>query len=115
LTTTTKLGRTLRVPALAAVVAAVTLGVTACGSSFDSAASGDNLIKDYIKKYGNGTVSLKSVSCPSGIKLTVGGTYNCKVVLHSGATNKDVSGTITIHMIAGNKVEIRGAQDLHFA
>jgi hypothetical protein len=107
--------RALRAPAVAIAAALITVGVTACGSSFDSAASGNNLIRDYVKRYGNGTVSLKSVDCPSGVKLKVGGSYNCKVVLHNNSTNANLAGTITIHMVAGNKVEIEGAQDLHFS
>jgi hypothetical protein len=90
----------------------VALGLSACGS-FDSAASGQNLIKDYIKKRGQGRVTLKSVSCPSGVKQQVGGSYNCKVTLHLVSNNSDHTGTITIHMASGNKVVIEGAQDLH--
>ena len=104
-----RLRRSLAV-GLTVLIAAVAL--SACGS-FDSAASGQNLIKDYIKKRGQGHVTLKSVSCPSGIKQQVGGSYNCKVTLHLVADNTDHSGTITIHMASGNKVVIEGAQDVH--
>jgi hypothetical protein len=88
------------------------LALSACGS-FDSAASGQNLIKDYVKKFGQGKVSVKSVSCPSGVKQKVGTTYDCQVKLHDTTANADSAGTITIHMAAGNKVEIQGKQDLH--
>ncbi len=89
------------------------VGLSACGG-FDSAASGNNLIKDYVKKFGNGNVTVKSVNCPGGVSQKVGGTYTCKAVLHDKTTGIDHSGTITIHMVSGNKVEIMGAQDLHF-
>ena len=97
--------------ALSAV--ACTVGLSACGG-FDSAASGEHLIKDYVKKYGQGKVSVKSVSCPGGVKEKVGTTYDCKTVLHVVATGVDQSGTITIHIASGNKVVINGATDLHF-
>jgi hypothetical protein len=88
------------------------LGITACGG-FDSAASGEHLIKDYVNKFGQGKVDVKSASCPGGVKQKVGATYDCKVVLHDKVTNRDHPGTITIHMASGNKVEITGGQDLH--
>ena len=96
-----------------AVSAVCALGLSACGG-FDSAASGEHLIKDYVQKYGQGRVTVKSVSCPGGVKETVGTTYNCKTVLHLKSTGADRSGTITIHIATGNKVEINGSQDLHF-
>jgi hypothetical protein len=88
------------------------LALSACGS-FDSAASGEHLIKDYVKKFGQNKVSVKSVSCPSGVKQKVGNTYDCRVTLHDKPSNRDSSGSITIHMAAGNKVENQGRQDLH--
>jgi hypothetical protein len=88
------------------------LALSACGS-FDSAASGQNLIKDYVKKFGQGKVSVKSVSCPSGVKQKVGNTFDCPVQLHDASSNSNATGTITIHMAAGNKVVIEGKQDLH--
>jgi len=97
--------------AVAAVISA--LGIAACGGGFDSAASGEHLIKDYVKKFGNGNVKIKSVNCPGGIKEKVGGSYNCKVVLTDTTNNTDHSGTITIHMQKGNKVEINGSTDIH--
>jgi hypothetical protein len=93
-------------------VLACTIGLSACGG-FDSAASGEHLIKDYVKKFGQGRVSVKSVSCPGGVKEKVGGSYDCKVVLRDTAAGTDHSGTITIHMEKGNKVEINGSTDIH--
>ncbi len=88
------------------------LALSACGS-FDSAASGEHLIKDYVKKFGQGKVSVKTVSCPSGVKQKVGTTFDCRVTLHDTTVNRDSSGSITVHMASGNKVEIQGKQDLH--
>lgn len=101
-----------RAAAACATALTFALGLSACGS-FDSAASGQNLIKDYIKKRGQGRVTLKSVKCPSGVKQTVGNSYVCQVVLHLNSSNSDHSGTITVHMAAGNKVVIEGTQDVH--
>jgi len=92
---------------------ACALALSACGGGFDSAASGEHLINDYVKKFGQGRVTVKSVSCPGGVAEKVGGTYDCKVVLVDTATKTDHSGTITIHMEAGNKVAINGATDIH--
>jgi len=66
-----------------------------------------------VKKFGQGKVDVKSANCPGGVKQKVGATYDCKVVLHDKVTNRDHPGTITIHMISGDKVEITGGQDLH--
>ena len=95
--------------ALAALIAAT--GLSACGS-FDSKASGERLIRDYVKKYGRGTITLTSVGCPSGVAQRVGGSYDCKVSLRNSSSGATGSGTITIHMVAGNKVEITGPQDI---
>ena len=65
-----------------------------------------------MKRFGQGRVDVKSARCPSGVKQKVGGGYDCSVVLHDKATGRDHPGTVTIHMVAGNKVEIAG-QDLH--
>ncbi len=103
-------GRRVPLTVVSALLCAV--GLSACGG-FDSAASGDHLIKDYVKKFGQGKVEVKSVDCPGGVKQKVGGSYQCKVVLRDKTTNKDHPGTITIHMASGNKVEITGGQDIH--
>jgi hypothetical protein len=94
-------------------VLACMVGVSGCGGGFDSAASGEHLIKDYVKKFGQGRVSVKSVNCPGGVKEKVGGSYDCKVVLRDSSAGTDHSGTITIHMEKGNKVEINGSTDIH--
>src|SRR5512142_3062625 len=92
---------------------ACALGIAACGG-FDSAASGEHLIKDYVKKFGQGKITVKSAKCPGGVKQKTGATYDCNVVLHDSSTNANHTGTITIHIASGNKVEILGNQDLHF-
>jgi hypothetical protein len=88
-------------------------GIGACGGGFDSAASGEHLIRDYVKKFGQGRVAVKSINCPGGVAEKVGGSYDCKVVLRDTAAGADHSGTITIHMQKGNKVEIDGTRDIH--
>jgi hypothetical protein len=101
-----------RVPGLVVIPAlACAFGLSACGG-FDSAASGEHLIRDYVSRFGQGRVTVKSVSCPGGVSQKVGGTYDCKVVLHDKLTGQDHPGTITVHMNSGNEVEIRGSQDL---
>lgn len=97
-------------PALAALAVA---GLVAGCGSFDSKASGEHLIRDYISKFGKGQVKLTSVSCPSGVPQKSGTAYNCKVRLHNIPTGQSLSGTITVHIVNGNKVEIEGSRDVH--
>ena len=98
---------------LGASTVSVALALSGCGS-FDSAASGEHLIKDYVSKFGHGNVSIKSVKCPSGVGQVTGKAYDCHVSLHVKSSGANPAGTITIHMASGNKVEINGQQDLHF-
>jgi hypothetical protein len=95
---------------LAAGASAVTL--SACGG-FDSASSGEHLIHDYVSKFGRGKVALTSASCPGGVKQKTGGSYTCKVVIHEDKTGNQHAGTITVHMLAGNKVSLDGSRDVH--
>lgn len=102
----------MRRPIAALLAAGCALGIAACGG-FDSEASGEHLIRDYVSHFGQGRVSLKSVRCPSGVSEKDGGSYDCRVVLHDRATGKNLNGTITVHMLATNKVGIKGSQDVH--
>ena len=97
---------------LAIAATALAIGLAGCGT-FDSKASGERLTRDYVSKNGQGTVTLKSVSCPSGIKQQAGHSYACSVTLRVLPTRADHPGTITIHMESGNKVAIDGRQDVH--
>jgi hypothetical protein len=91
---------------------AMAAGLSACGG-FDSAASGEHLIKDYVAKYGHGNVAVKSVSCPSNVSFKVGQSYDCHVTLFNKGQQRTGSGTITVNMVSGTKVEIFGPQDVH--
>jgi hypothetical protein len=105
-------GRKL-LPVCAALAAALSL--TACGS-FDSKASGENLVKEWVPNQlskGIGRpITLTSVSCPSGVKNTAGTSYDCKLTINDTTKHKSHSGTITIH-ITKSQVRIDGASDLH--
>jgi hypothetical protein len=94
-----------------AAATVLALALAGCGS-FDSAKSGENLIRSYVGKYEHG-ITLKSVSCPSGVDEKTGGTYTCSIVLHVTGSAVDRPGTATIHMIAGHKVAIEARRDLH--
>jgi hypothetical protein len=96
----------------ASAAVAVAASVSGCGS-FDSKASGEHLIRGYVAKFGKQQVTLSSVSCPSGVAEKAGTAYNCKVRLRDVPNGKLVSGTITVHIVNGNKVEIEGSQDVH--
>jgi hypothetical protein len=102
----------MRTLLIAVAVLAVAGLVAACGS-FDSKASGEHLIRDYVKKFGHGQVTLSSVKCPSGVAQKQGTAYSCKVTLHNVTTERNASGTITVHIVNNDKVEIQGASDIH--
>lgn len=94
-----------------ALVTVPVLGITlaACGTTVDPS-SGEKLIRDFAKQNGS---TVKSVSCPSGVKPKDGTTFDCKVDLKTG-NGKDHKGTITVHITGGGKrVEITGSQDIH--
>jgi len=106
--------RRIRSITLALATLAVAGLVAGCGS-FDSKASGEHLIRDYINKFGTGQVKLTSVSCPSGVPQKTGTAYSCKVMLRNLPTGRPLSGTITVHIVNGDKVEIEGRQDVHLS
>ena len=95
------------------VLGLVGLGALAgCGTTTVDPKSGENLIRTYVKR--NPSLTLTSVSCPSGVKPKDGNTLNCKVNIKDDSTNVDHKGTITVHITGGGKkVEILGAQDIH--
>lgn len=92
--------------------AACTVVLAACGG-FDSAASGESLIKTYVAKFGRGKIALSVATCPTGVAQKPGGSFSCQVIVHEPKTRIQHSGTITIHMLAGNKVSIDGSRDVH--
>jgi hypothetical protein len=87
--------------------AAVCLG--ACGS-IDSKSDGESLIKSYVNKHGNGKVTVKSVSCPSGVQGKTGRTYQCQ--LTTGFAGAQQKWLVTVHFLSDSKIEIHGS-DLH--
>jgi hypothetical protein len=89
---------------------AIACTLSGCGT-FDSAASGNNLIKTYVKSKGR-NVTLVSSKCPSNVALKSGGSYSCPVVLKDTKTGQRVPATVTVHMTS-KQVEIDGAQDVH--
>jgi hypothetical protein len=97
----------------AGLIAIPVLGgaLAACGTTTVDPKSGQDLIRTFVKR--SPTATLKSVSCPSGVKPKDGTAFNCKVVVRDNS-GKDHSGTITVHITSGGKkVEILGAQDVH--
>ena len=97
-----------------ALITVPVLGVAlaACGTTVDPA-SGEKLIRDFAKQ---NQATVKSVSCPSGVKPKDGTTFDCKVDLTENSTGKEHKGTITVHITGGGKkVEITGSQDIHLS
>ncbi len=96
-------------PALITVPVLAT-SLAACGTTVDPA-SGEKLIRDFAKQ---NAATVKSVSCPSGVKPKDGTTFDCKVDLTDNSSGKEHKGTITVHITGGGKkVEITGSQDIH--
>lgn len=95
---------------LAVGCAACSFGVAACGG-FDSANSGEHLIGDYVAKFRQDTI-LVSARCPSGVSKRAGHSYICAVVLRDSKGQRHV-GTISIEMLAGNKLAIDSTRDVH--
>lgn len=85
------------------------------GSSFDSAATGEHLIRDYVTKNDSGPSKIDSlhIKCPAGVAAKVGGTYVCsmsiKLTTPEGSSSS-FAYKVTVHMVAGDKVET-GKQD----
>ena len=100
-----------RTAALAAIpLAGLALALAGCSSTLDPK-SGEDLIRQVVANDRLGT--LQSVSCPSGLAPKVGTAFDCKVTI-TPASGRTESGTITVHIVPGNKVAILGRQDLHF-
>jgi hypothetical protein len=103
-----------RIRAFVPILIAVPLSggaLAACGTTTVDPKSGENLIRTYVKRLPSAT--LKSVSCPSGVKPKDGTTFDCKVDI-TDSTGKEHKGTITVHITGGGKkVEIQGSQDVH--
>ena len=60
------------------------------------------------RQIGSHAGRVKLASCPSGVKLKKGASFDCKLVFASGRT-----ATITIHQLDGNgRIETSGS-DLH--
>jgi hypothetical protein len=94
-----------------AAVPAIAIVLAGCGSTIDPS-SGENLIRNFIKR--SPAVTLKSVSCPSGVKPKDGTTFDCRVSVTDSRTRAVHSGTITVHVTgSGKKIEILGGQDIH--
>ncbi|MGI8412494.1 MAG: DUF4333 domain-containing protein [Solirubrobacteraceae bacterium] len=96
--------RRLSIAALAGLLAA-------CGTTTIDPRSGEKLIRSDVNKLG--TTSVRSVSCPSGVKPVVRTTFECEVVLVQKGSGVQRSGTITVHVVTANRIEVFGSQDVH--
>jgi hypothetical protein len=98
--------RALVVTALLTVLATLAAGCSAGSIKIDRKKT-----EDLARKIaGSGSVPLKTVSCPNGVKATKGADFNCNLVYADGT-----KGTITIHQL-DDKGRIRTAgTDIHIA
>lgn len=89
------------------VIAAVVIGLSGC--SFGAGTIDHKKAENLARKVagGNSKVALKSVSCPSGIKLKKGATFDCDVVYGNGA-----KATITLHQLDDNGRVETGLRDI---
>ena len=98
--------RPLLATALATVLAAFAAGCSTGEIKIDQKKA-EGLAR---KIAGSGTVPLKSVSCPSGLKAKKGADFDCDLVYTDGT-----KGTITLHQL-DDKGRLRTAgTDIHLA
>jgi hypothetical protein len=101
--------------ALAAVTALSAIPLLSGCGTFDSSGGGEKLVRDYIKKAeakSGHKFTVKSVHCPS-VKEHKGGAFDCSLTVFDATVNRTGTGTVTLHMLGGGKVEINGPQDVH--
>jgi len=97
----------LRRAGLASALVLVALGLSACSASYGTSdkidhAKAEKLLEDNLKP------KPRSVSCPTGVKIVEGGTFDCKVVLADGRT-----ATVTIHMTSSTGDVHVANKDIH--
>jgi hypothetical protein len=95
-----------------AVALVPAFALAGCGTNEIDANKAGQLVRKAVAQ-GNGTVKLKSVSCPSGVTVKKGGTFVCKVSLTESSTGAVHSGTVTVHMTDSNGQITLGASDFH--
>jgi hypothetical protein len=95
-----------------AVALVPAFALAGCGTSEIDASKADQLVRNSVAQ-GNGTVRLKSVSCPSGVTVKKGGRFECKVSLTEVSTGAVHSGTVTVHMTNSNGQVTVAASDFH--
>jgi hypothetical protein len=100
----------VRSPLLATALAAV-LATLSAGCSTGVIKIDQKKTEGLARKIaGSGTVALKTVSCPSGLKAKKGADFDCNLVYADGT-----KGTITIHQL-DDKGRLRTAgTDIHIA
>jgi hypothetical protein len=97
---------TRRTPAsLGVLLVTAAIGLSACGG-FDSAGSGKSVITDFVHKNARKGITIKALTCPSGVKQTVGTSYVCQLTLHNASGAPDQKYNVTVHIVTGNKVEV---------
>jgi hypothetical protein len=93
--------RLLVVPVAALAMAAL----TGCGGIEINKGKAEDLAR---KVAGSGTVHLKTVSCPAGVKAKKGASFDCDLVYADGT-----KGTITIHQTDDNGAVRTAGSDIH--
>ena len=81
------------------------VALTGCGETKIDKGKAEGLAR---KVAGSGTVTLKTVSCPSGLAAKKGATFDCNLVYADGA-----KGTITIHQTDDSGNVRTGGTDIH--
>ena len=101
--------RNLAVPALALALAGALAG---CGTATIDNTKAEQLIRRAVAQ-GNGSVTVRSVRCPSGVVERAGRTFECKISVSEVSTGSVHRGTVTVHMTnSKGQVEINSA-DFH--
>jgi hypothetical protein len=93
--------------ALAVSIPLLVLTLSACTVSFGNSdkidpKKAEKFLKDNIHP------TVKSVNCPSGVKIKKGGTFQCTVTFANGKT-----GTVTLHMTNSSGHVVVSNSDIH--
>ncbi len=97
---------------LVLAVALAVIALSACSVSFGGSDQIDHkkaetLLRDNLHP-NSGSPKLTSISCPSGVKIKKGGTFDCTVSFADGSTS-----TVTIHMTDSSGRISFNSSDIH--
>jgi len=97
---------------MAAAALVPALALAGCGTATIDNGEAEQLVRQAIAR-GNGSVKVKSVSCPSGVTDKAGATFDCKVSLMQVSNGSVHNGFVTLHMVNGKGQVAINPSDFH--